>query len=663
MVVRGMAGIAAVVAVCGWPFEARAFDYVEHERISFEGVRLFLGNRYDPPNDPPVGQVDCSASMAADCVPRLEFLKTLPVVLPSSHLCGGSRLLEYAPAGCFALSDVPALAGDHAGTPLLLQWKWFNEYLKPQDPDPPLEVALRTVFGLGRSAYAPATSKGSPPAWAAFLRYIRRYSTRPWPVDPICEEGDWDPEAPATRRRACSSGDLFPGDVALTAFDSNYVSLAERGHPHFRPGVCGPTREWYAAPRTSDPMNPPFNAFAWYADLHAGAAYAARYAGWLKAAGKSGSEYWLGTAVLLEFYSLHFLEDAVAAGHMQMDATTSTNVLLSAVHDMANAEGVWVRLPAGGALKATAARASLPALDAAFAPGAPPARLFGDHQLQRAGLRDRGAALTFEWASALVMTSIQSVYDDWVSSAMPGASAMTRSEPFQRFAHAPIPCKDELNASGQLHADPQNGFPTCSEAYVPYCGVLAWYRSDNSAAIAELDEAEPATFAALGMVPFPEPLAGQSPDCADVNRSHTIKDFGGILTEAGPDVAVGLVRARTTVGGAAGLGLGVPPRLFPAEAFLIAADRASIESAESYLSLGARYRQFFGVDFPAFLQIDGAIGGHTVGGHIDFGASWSAQGGLAHRGAHWQYGASLGIGGDPVSGVRVPMAAFVTYAQ
>ena len=142
--------------------QAAAFDYVEHGRITHAGVRLFL-QLIDPGlgNQPPSALDEgCNQSAApAECANRKAFLSHLEAELASTHTCGPptndandatDRFFHYAPNGCFSISDIPALAGDHAATPLLLRWKWFNDYSKAQTPEPTLGVALKVLWGLGK---------------------------------------------------------------------------------------------------------------------------------------------------------------------------------------------------------------------------------------------------------------------------------------------------------------------------------------------------------------------------------------------------------------------------------------------------------------------------------------------------------------------------------
>lgn len=339
----GAAIISTVCCALSSTRPALAFDYPEHARITYAGIRLFLGGTVAVADEPPRFAPACTGPNAEPtCNERELFLQTLREGLDSTRTCPQARFLAYASPGCFSASDVPALAGDHAGTPLFLKWKWFNDFAKPQDQQSTLRVALRVLWGLAKQADVPASVLAAPGDWSGFVRYLRRYDSRTWGANAVCREGNWDPlDLRPQQLHACPVDDLHPNDFELTRFDSDYISLGERGHAHFRPGICSPAQ---FVPRVDpDTRSPALDAFSWYLDLHTGALKAASYAASLPDA--AAQNKWRGTALLFEFYGLHFLEDSMAAGHMQMAAGAATNTILATVHDAANAQGVVVRPP------------------------------------------------------------------------------------------------------------------------------------------------------------------------------------------------------------------------------------------------------------------------------------------------------------------------------
>ena len=51
--------------------------------------------------------------------------KRLKKAIGSNFIC--DDVMDPTPSLCITVADLPALAGDHAGSPMLLQWKWLND--------------------------------------------------------------------------------------------------------------------------------------------------------------------------------------------------------------------------------------------------------------------------------------------------------------------------------------------------------------------------------------------------------------------------------------------------------------------------------------------------------------------------------------------------------
>ncbi len=342
---------------------AAAFDYPEHAHISHAAIQLALER------DPRTKAV----------------LETVPSALNSSRLCKGADLFENeAPLACFALSDLPALSGDHAASPALLKWRWFNDCTAPHERDSVIDEALRIIGGLGRATQSPEQVLLKAPRVIEMLRVVRGVRPQVWPL--------------ATP----------PSDTDFLAADDAYVTLGERGRPHFRPALSAPSMA-LAEERSAQPSEKPADqAFAWYADLHAGALMFARHAG-----NSAHREFFQGLAIILEFSALHYLEDSVAAGHMVPERWMNNGSRM-ATHNLYSSQGIVAKpnrqlctfseTPRCVVARPGAPR--LPALRAACVAHAP-VRLLGDHELSRRTPTEPD--ITFDWAVAVTAKSILEV--------------------------------------------------------------------------------------------------------------------------------------------------------------------------------------------------------------------------------------------------------------
>jgi hypothetical protein len=663
-----VAVLAALAAALLNEHEANAFDYVEHSRMTQAGVDAFLGFHSAPSNAPPRA-LKCDAlptlPQQEDCKRRTEWLSQLGRELGSTRVCPSARFLNYAPPGCFSASDIPALAGDHSSNVMTLKWRWFNDAIAAQEPAAAIEISLQALSGLAKQNDAPDTVNLVPPDISGFLRFVRRHQSRSWPVLLGCQEGNWSPEFGQRNMVACASSDTTPSDTEFLRYDSSYGALALRGLAHFRPATCrwdsAPTtkgHKFFASSRQSD-TSPGLNAFAWYADHHTGAAAMLTLAATETNNAKANSI--TGAALILEFYGLHFLEDAIAAGHMQGNASRSTNIQLNAIHDMANLNGVVVKCPPENFVHRIGQDS---ALQAACASKDSVVRIHGDHYLAQSGMDDLAARMTFEWGAGMVQQSLAHLYTvksaNWSIGSLDSARAA-----IEQRNRLPSGADDQaISKQVGLTWDAGNA---CRDL-AGYRRLTDWSvdtsRTQNSAAVESF--ATDSAFKEI-MQNFPMPAnatgAVDSQVCssyAGANSQLLVNDFGGWMTELAfaptyhPDARGGgdAFGARLRIG----QGLALPPRMFPAQLqlgmqwdMMQPASKAltSLQSAQLYLN----YRQLFGVEFGLF--VDAQIGGGayvTQGGDLLPRATWAVGLGYLWRKPHHQFGFQANYGFDPAGG-------------
>lgn len=664
---------------------ARAFDYVEHARITQAGIDLFLGFGISAEGAPPKAHAcaELSAEKVKDCESQRDWLDRARVELGSSHICPKDSFLAYAPAGCFAVSDIPALAGDNSANVMTLKWRWFNDALRPQDQRSGFAVGLSLVAGLARKDHGPDTTALGPPEVSGFLQYVRRHQSRSWPTVPSCREGDWDPTKGQANLAACAADDTAVSDFDFMRYDSDYGTLSERGRPHFRPATCAWSSRpnasepaFFEAPRYSDTA-PGLNAFAWYADYHVGAAALQAYARTIAACRPDESNAWLGAAVVLELYALHFIEDAVASGHMQANAEEATNAQLNAIHGAANLDGVVVRCPN---LDQLDPHNSLKALRDACSAGERTTRVHGDHFLVRQGLANPGARVTFEWAAALVERSLRNLYEapsdgdlgskfSHLSTADRGRTVVDIGDDVSREECSNL----GLRARRIGLSDPTalNGFRADAADLPGYRRLAAWgvdHARDHRAILKARRTAllEPV----MQFLPMPE--SGTSSDTCTAydgaNRRMLQKDFGGLFFEPAVGVTYHFESSAPGARLRFGPGIAVPPRIFPAQlqaglqwdtsVSTDASPRADRHGAQIYVD----YRQFFAVEMGFFLEGQAGAGlripTKSSGGGVEPRATWALGGGYLWRSPHRQVGFQLLTGFDPAGGFA-PSAAFV----
>lgn len=266
---------------------AHAYTYPEHQLVSARAVTW-------------IGESRQGARELFELVRR---------VLPYRRLCPGEGLWDPKGQLCFGLADLPALSGDHSANPTTLVERWFAS---PSDCiSYTLPNAVAGITGFGRS-------------WAPASECLHDTATTRLCVSRALQAfRQHDLTQPGT------SHDTFQLDDQLLAADGQYLCLAERNRVHFRVPTLLPLD---AAVSDTE------NAVAAYVQYHGEALALAALAA--TEPGSRRREHALGMAVLLELYSLHFLEDSTAAGHMVTPVEILNLASVNETHDYYNAQGV-----------------------------------------------------------------------------------------------------------------------------------------------------------------------------------------------------------------------------------------------------------------------------------------------------------------------------------
>lgn len=201
---RWLTAILIPTAVCCTTSQVLAFDYPEHAAISADALQASL--RVAPPQ----------GAVLESMVDAL--LAELPA---RATTCPPEDRFSVDKTACLSIADIPALSGDHSGSPLLLYWRWFDVCAASGDAPSGAYSGLDMAGRLSYSDRSPeAVPTGIPQTVATFAAFVHksRFSFPNWPT-----------------QQAWTSDD----DFTLQGIDSSYASLAIDGHSHFRPGVAG----------------------------------------------------------------------------------------------------------------------------------------------------------------------------------------------------------------------------------------------------------------------------------------------------------------------------------------------------------------------------------------------------------------------------------------
>jgi hypothetical protein len=253
--------------------------------------------------------------------------------LNSKFLC--EKLLDSKPKNCITLADLPALSGDHAGSPMLMQWRWFND-----NRDPGLTVKFEDYIASARiiadrGCQSSETTNSKIPNREGFFKVMHR-SPDAMSFGETSEVTSNDPSYVRSAAHNCNhfrdprelsseqyklevtgsySTDIWTTRFFLPNFASKFLTVL-RANERVR-------------------FKPKLEAGAWYAQLHATA---------LELASIDGPEN-LAAAWLFESFALHFLQDGTSAGHIVTPNNGGLSVLKTKkIHDKYSEKGIKVSI-------------------------------------------------------------------------------------------------------------------------------------------------------------------------------------------------------------------------------------------------------------------------------------------------------------------------------
>lgn len=275
--------LIALVALLA-PRTAHAFDFPEHRAMSLRGMAWVLTHADE-----------ASRQRLRDLVTALHGS-----FRPPSRVCASRE--EFAPSAdlvarhdCFDVGDLAGLAGDHASTPESLRRRWL---------DGAADARVSALAG---------------------------YLEGTWEASAVDEA----PTVCGDERRGADAARLFTAlrdlpslTTALVSADRAYLCLAAHNAQHFRLVRLDPVAA------AAEPLP---NAFAAYAFYHLRAVAVATRAD--RAQGDARARR-LAEALLVELYSQHFLEDALAGGHVASDRLALNAGSAQRTHAWHNRTGV-----------------------------------------------------------------------------------------------------------------------------------------------------------------------------------------------------------------------------------------------------------------------------------------------------------------------------------
>lgn len=284
-------------------FPTFSLDYEEHQLVSKVAINLAVE----------------SGGLIVD-------QKVLHNGLNSKYLC--ENLIEPLPKGCLTLSDFPAIAGDHAASPLLTKWKWLNEQGIDSKVIRLFDYIAITKAITQSSCTSSETTRSRIPKVVKFSKLVHEYQV---------------------------NGKLAKDDE-LAKFDQNYIRSAGHNCNHFRKPNSQSSDDWFnessqvyastISKRTGlrfwvdknerIRLKPKLVASAWYAQLHASALELA----------SSKYESDIAAAWLFETFALHFLQDGSTAGHILAPTEGGSGPKTKSIHDKYSKEGLLVSIAA-----------------------------------------------------------------------------------------------------------------------------------------------------------------------------------------------------------------------------------------------------------------------------------------------------------------------------
>lgn len=345
--------IRASLLVMVWPATAMAFEYTEHRTASNDVVDKM-----------------CTATAGKGFV--CQSRNALMAVLQSGN---ASAVPDFG--------DLVAMSGDHSVSPPSLVWRMYSN------------GAPGTWLKLDVFRVIPEKVAQRPLDLDQFLAKVRSWAFTFSPTGST--EAEW--QTCRDDKKAIYDGSL----LKLRAVDVDYLANASANETHFRAPATNAAEELWSrynyclvenvwqyvvSCRPYDRSKPSRNAVSMYGDLHAGALHFARLAKQGGAPGQLAS-----ASLLLEAYSLHYLQDSVSAGHLAK-TSLSSKAARRAYHDRVCQQGLDVVLPREAA--------------SALRRSDTPHRIFGDGALWCIGgqhVDDR--RVTAAYAELVTMTSLQ----------------------------------------------------------------------------------------------------------------------------------------------------------------------------------------------------------------------------------------------------------------
>ena len=249
--------------------------------------------------------------------------KRLKKAIGSNFIC--DDVMDPTPSLCITIADLPALAGDHAGSPMLLQWKWLNDSRSAPWFFGVSDYLASTRIFFGNGCESSETTVSKIPAREDFIEIVHR-----------------SPDATA-----------FGETNEIIDHDSNYIRSAAHNCNHFRNIETLSPSEYEESLTDSYSTNiwtrsilqfksnertrfkPKLESDSWYSQLHATA---------LELAARKG-ENDLAAAWIFETFALHFLQDGTASGHIKTPNFGGTSVFKTkSLHDKLSKDGLKVSI-------------------------------------------------------------------------------------------------------------------------------------------------------------------------------------------------------------------------------------------------------------------------------------------------------------------------------
>ncbi|MEO9944052.1 hypothetical protein [Paraglaciecola sp.] len=291
-------------------FSSNAYYYEEHKLISQIALELAIKHKMLEINS--------------------DQLKN---AIGSEFIC--DDVMEPEPAKCMTLADLPAIAGDHAGSPMLVQWKWLNDsrnapwFFGVSD----YLASTRIIFDKGCESSETTISK--IPAREDFIEVVHKNQD----ATAFGETNEIINHDNNYARSAAHNCNHFRKIESLSVDD--YEKSLSDSYPtkiwntrFFLPNAIGKTIPMV---KTNERVRfkPKLESDAWYAQLHATA---------LELAARDGDNN-LAAAWLFETFALHFLQDGTASGHIVTPNHGGLSVVeTKKVHDKLSENGLEVTI-------------------------------------------------------------------------------------------------------------------------------------------------------------------------------------------------------------------------------------------------------------------------------------------------------------------------------